>query len=207
MNTKNHKPYKNADSSTLCSKCSNACGKCTWSAFGAPVDGWTAIKTVLNTQHNRDPQQIDTFKVIECPKYIPDVERHTPDFRSDKTITLIHAILLQAVRDYASYIVKRNNGKMTQFLMQNIDEAERFFKSPFAGDMLHVCGLDMEPQLIIDAIAADPLGVIERLRINYGLDDPNEPDEQKRRGRPRKNCWDDPKFQINKAERKNHRWL
>lgn len=195
------KENKTVMANTLCAKCSNACGRCAWSALMIPVAGWTAKKTKINAQHNREPLFVETYRVIECPLFQADKEQHTETIRTDKVKTLIYAILIRAVSDYATYQIKlAKSAHPTAYLLQNIREVERFLNAPMTADMLNVCGLGMDPQLIIDAVKADPHGVIERLRINYGETQNEEP---KQRGRKRSNCWDNPRLQINKAERKN----
>ena len=198
MNTILHKVYKSEAYRTLCTKCDKACGRCSWSAFGIPVKGWVAEQTKINVNHARDEVSIDSFNVLECPNFSIDKERHTPTIRTDRVMTLIYAILIRAISDYASYQIKlKKSAHPTRYLLQSINEVERYLNDPMTADMLHACGFDLDPMLIINAVKADPLGVIERLRISYGVTE----DEPKKIGRPRSNCWDNPRLPIRNAER------
>lgn len=199
MNTMNHKEY-NCEEKTLCERCQNACGRCAWSAFGMPVNGWTATKVKLNAQHNREPLYIETYRVFECPLFNADAERHTPNIRSDRVMVLAYAILFDAVSEYAYMLKRRSERGETQELNKRIKHAEQWFLSESNADLLNLCGIEMDPQLVLDAIKVDPLGVIERLRVNYW--ESNETNEPKRRGRKPNSLWDNPKLQIRNAERK-----
>lgn len=48
-----------------CWTCKRACGGCSWSAFGVPVDGWKAEKKLIpeNGTH------AETYKINYCPYY------------------------------------------------------------------------------------------------------------------------------------------
>jgi len=51
----------------LCWSCKNACGGCNWSAFGEPVEGWTAEPDVLNVFGKKTT----SYKIRkgDCPEY------------------------------------------------------------------------------------------------------------------------------------------
>lgn len=49
----------------LCWTCKNACGGCSWSQDGTPVEGWTAEKSFLPS----NGKYADTYKIIKCPLY------------------------------------------------------------------------------------------------------------------------------------------
>ena len=51
-----------------CWTCKKACGGCSWSREFIPIDGWTAEKSII--PHNRE--HAETYKIIDCPEYIPD---------------------------------------------------------------------------------------------------------------------------------------
>jgi hypothetical protein len=63
------KPYESAND-TLCWKCQNATGGCSWSQELKPVEGWVAKKTKIRLQ--RGANDIDSFIVRKCPEFIPD---------------------------------------------------------------------------------------------------------------------------------------
>ena len=53
---------------TKCLTCRNCFGGCSWSFEFIPVDGWKAIKTHIPS----NGEYAESYKVIECPEYIPD---------------------------------------------------------------------------------------------------------------------------------------
>ena len=58
---------------TLCWTCQNACGGCSWSKSFTPVEGWKAKPTQIKTVYNDVFEE--SYRVIECPEYIPDEPR------------------------------------------------------------------------------------------------------------------------------------
>lgn len=54
-------------SETLCWKCKNAYGNCSWSKRFKPVDGWAAVPTKVNAGYKG---QMDSFLVTKCPEFI-----------------------------------------------------------------------------------------------------------------------------------------
>lgn len=57
---------------TICWKCANACGKCSWSRSYKPVEGWDAKATkVVNHSCGKDII-VDSFKVKHCPQFVKD---------------------------------------------------------------------------------------------------------------------------------------
>lgn len=63
---------------TLCWKCANACGKCSWSDGSfTPVDGWTARKTRLRGDRGvYRTKIIESYYVTACPQYEDDREKY-----------------------------------------------------------------------------------------------------------------------------------
>lgn len=55
---------------TLCWGCANNSGKCSWSKKFVPVKGWKAIPTKIKAGRASDGRIVDSFCVIECPKYV-----------------------------------------------------------------------------------------------------------------------------------------
>lgn len=53
--------------STLCWKCQNTCGGCSWSSSFKPVENWIAKKTMIK---NGD-YTYESYLVIDCPKFEP----------------------------------------------------------------------------------------------------------------------------------------
>lgn len=64
------------DKQTLCWRCANACGGCSWSADFVPVDGWNAISTVIHADHGRGfEEDVPSFIVTACPQFKDDSEQ------------------------------------------------------------------------------------------------------------------------------------
>lgn len=63
------------NASTLCDLCANACGFCEWSEAGnmRPVPGWEAIRNDITAGRiNGESIVIESYIVLDCPKYRPD---------------------------------------------------------------------------------------------------------------------------------------
>lgn len=153
----------------LCESCQNACGQCRWSASGKPVDGWVAYTTRINISSAGEGVYINSYKILRCPKYKKDEKRHTPRIVQDRAMILITHILIQAVRDYARGCVRAQKDGLTQPTDRNSLMTRRWFLSPIAEDMLYACNLDVEPKRIVELIESDPLGVLQRINIEYAL--------------------------------------
>lgn len=54
-------------SRSKCQECFNF--DCDWHEFFEPVEGWTAIPTVI--KDTRNDRQIDSYLVLDCPLYKP----------------------------------------------------------------------------------------------------------------------------------------
>lgn len=63
---------------TICWSCQNACGKCSWSRKFEEVKGWVAEKTTIKGESNSLIPEIPSYRVIKCPKYLPD--KHSNSF-------------------------------------------------------------------------------------------------------------------------------
>ena len=50
----------------LCWRCKNACGGCSWSQCLKPVDGWTAIPTIIHD----DGGDFSSYDIKKCPEFI-----------------------------------------------------------------------------------------------------------------------------------------
>ena len=61
---------------TLCWKCSRACGRCSWSKNFTPVEGWVAVKTKVRESHEG---AIDSYVVLKCPLFDDDTGRCRPN--------------------------------------------------------------------------------------------------------------------------------
>ena len=67
------------DSGQLCWKCKKACGLCSWSHHFEPIPGWTA-KPIRRSFGNgkKGPVVMDTYRITECPLYVPDEPMRIP---------------------------------------------------------------------------------------------------------------------------------
>lgn len=68
---------------SLCQICARKIGTCSWERDFTPVPGWTAEPTRLrmSTQDkdgNHIPREIDSFRVLECPLYVPPDMTYRP---------------------------------------------------------------------------------------------------------------------------------
>ena len=54
---------------TLCWKCANNTGRCSWSHSLTPVEGWEAIPTKVKC-YGRPCGDHDSFHVVSCPQFI-----------------------------------------------------------------------------------------------------------------------------------------
>ena len=56
-------------SDTLCWRCANACGGCSWSRNFIPVSGWDAIPTRIRTHHSTAAATNESYIVRQCPRF------------------------------------------------------------------------------------------------------------------------------------------
>jgi hypothetical protein len=72
---------------TLCWKCANACGKCSWSdGTFTPVDGWTAVKTILHIapKNERWGRDTESYHVTACPLFEDDTKQYNNPVKRNK---------------------------------------------------------------------------------------------------------------------------
>ena len=55
----------------MCWMCANACGGCSWSRDGLPVEGWKAKRTAVRY---RGALEYRSYRIIYCPQFKQDVE-------------------------------------------------------------------------------------------------------------------------------------
>lgn len=156
---------------TLCFRCDNSCGKCSWSARFFPVEGWTATPTKIGT--NCKIKWLPSYFVTDCPKFQADkprVDRIHPDgFKP-----LLYAILNSMIRDYANAYVKyQENPKADDAIhkQRTMGEIESFCKSGFFEDIVDVLEIMADGPKLLELIRKDPLGTLERLRNLETKDD------------------------------------
>ena len=113
--------------------------------------------------------------VNNCPLFQADEARHTNTIRSDKVKPFAFKILLSAIGDLAEAIIryerlglgeKDPNEKHAPYhTIGMINECEKFLRSPFAGDMFDLCGINISSDRIIEMIRSDPRGTLDRMKL------------------------------------------
>ena len=155
---------------TLCWSCHNACGRCAWSAFGIPVDGWTATETTVRC--DRGPlrhKTIQSYIVIECPRYEPDKPMQAKNITDECFKHLLYALLNDLIWDYANAYVKlqaETDGAKRIRSEQTMKEIESYVSKPMFDDIVNVFKLMVDGPKLLDLIKRDPLGVIDRMNAN-----------------------------------------
>lgn len=169
MYTHNPKEYYKLPHS-ICQNCANAVSGCSWARDFVPVEGWDAEPTVVHlaTEDGRiyeDP----SFLVKHCPLFQVDDVRHTKTIRTDRINVLCFRMLWSAAQDYANSLIKIDKyeaeGKeapQTSHTVKN--DCELFFRSELAEDMMDMLGIGVNPDVLINAIKADPHGVLRRIK-------------------------------------------
>lgn len=70
------------DKATLCWRCANACGGCSWSADFYPVKGWTARPTIIKADASETwHHDVKSYIVIKCPLFKDDEYQYKPNDR------------------------------------------------------------------------------------------------------------------------------
>ena len=148
---------------TLCFRCGNACGGCSWADRFVPVSGWTATPTKIRA--NCKIGQIDSYYVEACPEFQAD--KRITRIHSDGFKPLLYAIMNSMVRDYAfSYVKYQENPSADNaiYLQRTMGEIESFCKSAFFEDVVDVLGIMADGPKMLEMIRNDPLGTLERLK-------------------------------------------
>ena len=67
---------------TLCWRCANACGKCSWSANFQPVKGWRARKTIIKAdKYEQWHKEISSYIVYDCPLFEDDTAQYKTSYQ------------------------------------------------------------------------------------------------------------------------------
>lgn len=72
---------------TLCWKCANACGGCSWSDGSfTPVPGWKAKKMRLRVSDRKDDpnRYTESYIVEECPMFDDDTQQYNNPVKRNK---------------------------------------------------------------------------------------------------------------------------
>ena len=136
---------------TLCWDCGNAVpcadGKfgCSWSRNFEPVPGWTAEKHFKKYIYD---QEIETYRVIECPEFTAEHKKITADSLSDEAaVRFRDAIVKCLVKDYRNRLAmekkKQDKGKKPSAIPQ-----ENILRSSFFRTYL----MDIDPEAVIDEL-------------------------------------------------------
>lgn len=159
-------------SPSVCERCSNACGKCSWSSDFVPVKGWVAVPTKI--QSNTLKEYTDSFYIVWCPQFAEDKKRHTENIRDDRLKTLAYKILEQAIRDFSSACLwlKEHDrsepiGNEPGWVLINFRNCETFFKRPIVDDMLMICGMEISGTEVARIIMEDPKTIKDNITRLY----------------------------------------
>ena len=159
---------------SICRNCEKAGGRCSWSAVFVPVKGWDAEPTKINISGRRS---IGSYLVKSCPLFQADDARHTKTIRTDSVKPFGLALLVSAVRDYATATIKikrcrltgKSPAKYARYL-STVSQTEWWFRSSLVTDILDVCGIKTDPDVLLQAIRSDPEGVLNRIKQQYHVD-------------------------------------
>ena len=152
---------------TLCLSCNNACGRCAWSAFGIPVDGWAATET--SVKGDRGPSRtkmIQSYIVSECPQFKPDEPLRAERVTDEGFRHLVFAMLCDLVWDYATACIKlqaETNSEKRIRSEKTMKEIESYVSKPLFDDIVDVFELMIDGPKLLELIRRDPHGVIGRM--------------------------------------------
>lgn len=174
----NHIEKKTTKPETLCFKCSNACGGCSWSKDFVPVEGWTARPTRI--EMGKTEKIVESFHVTACPLFRADEPRHVTKIHDETFKPFLYAMLNRMIHDYAVAIIRYEANRNDESLhehKQTMNEIERFVVSPMFEDIVGVLELCVSGPKLLKLIRDDPYGTIDRLksttefkRNTYGKD-------------------------------------
>ena len=80
---------------SLCWRCKNCFGGCSWSESFGPVEGWNAERTIIQHFNAETP----SFLVRDCPRFAPD-DGEREYVSDDGFHNLMVAIYKRAAQDY-----------------------------------------------------------------------------------------------------------
>lgn len=155
---------------TLCFRCGNSCGGCSWSDRFEPVDGWRAAETIV--KGDRGPlraKQIQSFIVQECPKHKTDKPLRAESVCDQGVKHLLYAMLNRLVSDYANAVIRiqaETNSDKAVGYQRTIKEIESYVSTPIFEDIVDMLEFGVNGQKLLDLIQTDPVGVIKRLNAN-----------------------------------------
>ena len=83
----------NDDGKTICWRCANACGKCSWSGLDEkgkslfkPVDGWDAEKITVRMWDGKNYVPRTSYIVKHCPLFVDDSEKEDENVADHKAL-------------------------------------------------------------------------------------------------------------------------
>lgn len=135
-----------SQANSLCWYCKWACGGCSWSDDGIPVEGWDAEPAVIKGTHTTSAT--NTWEVQHCPGFIRDVSlngrERTEEFRrreldTDGCLALMAAVIKEACKDYKTGLKTDN-----EYIL---DDVRRFFRSQWFRTLS-----DLDPDMLMASI-------------------------------------------------------
>ena len=162
-------PNKIFEEETLCFKCANACGNCSWSDSSfQPIPGWVALQTKVACRDGK-LRYMDSYHVMACPMFQADKKFGPSEIHEDGFKPLLYAILNKMVRDYAVAQIKYEQTAGTDASIKHkmvINEIESYVRKPIFEDIVNVIELAVDGQKLLKLIRSDPHGVLERIKAD-----------------------------------------
>lgn len=108
---------------TLCWTCQNACAKCSWSRKFKKVKGWIAEKTIIKGNQDGLVQRIPSYRVIKCPKYIPDSDCSSTRIVSNDEVAKWLNILPR--RYYRITTLKEREENKQRYILEHLQKIQK----------------------------------------------------------------------------------
>lgn len=160
---------------TLCFRCGNSCGGCSWSDRFEPVKNWIAEPTKIYRSRD-DVKEIDSYHVIACPLFQADKQNGPKQIHPDSLKPFLYAILISTVRDYAKAcrkIAQRSESDDAVPSKRVAVEIESYVRSPIFEDIVDALELCVSGPQLLEIIRNDPKAVLDRL-YNFDREEPEK---------------------------------
>lgn len=128
---------------SICWRCKNACGGCSWSRNGEPIDGWTADCRPIKMEPDR---LADSYEVFACPQFEYEDAHEFRNLDPDGIKALALGVLTRAMRDRKEMLVKAESatGEDAEAKRRSLAHSIRHLEKVFDPDGLwmQLAGLD-----------------------------------------------------------------
>ena len=159
---------------TLCFRCGNSCGGCSWSKDFVPVEGWKAEPTLMYVDYTPSGQpkvlhEVESFFVTECPKFVSDEEKPLKEINEDGFKPFLFAILNRLVRDYAAACIKYNRDPHSEKALHyeiEMRQIELYCTKPMFEDIANALEIPVDGLKLLQIVRDDPQGVLERINTD-----------------------------------------